>query len=129
MKDLNILELWFVTGSQHLYGTKALAQVAANSKEVAAELDEPLPNLPVARALWKPQPDFKTSAASWICSGGSHHPVFSKSVNSEIMEDFVSMAGIELVHINRESTVSGVRKELKNNEVFYHSSKGFSFAG
>ncbi len=91
--------------------------------------DEPLPNLPVARAVWMPQPEFKTSAACWIYAGGSHHPVFSKALNSEVMEDFASIAGIELVHINRDSTVSGIRKELKNNEVYYHTSKGFSFAG
>jgi len=91
--------------------------------------DEPLPNLPVARAVWMPQPEFKTSAACWIYAGGSHHPVFSKALNSEVMEDFASITGIELVHINRDSTVSGIRKELKNNEVYYHASKGFSFAG
>ncbi len=33
------LELWFVTGSQHLYGAQALAQVAQNSQEIAACLD------------------------------------------------------------------------------------------
>jgi len=91
--------------------------------------DEPLPKLPVARAVWKPRPDFKTSAASWIYSGGSHHPVFSKALNSEVMEDFASISGIEFLHIDQSSTVSEVRKELRNNEVFYHANKGFSFAG
>ncbi len=91
--------------------------------------DEPLPKLPVARAVWKPEPDFKTSAASWIYSGGSHHPVFSKALNSEIMEDFASISGIEFLHIDQNSTVNEVRKELRNNEVFYHANKGFSFAG
>jgi L-arabinose isomerase len=33
------LELWFVTGSQHLYGAEALTQVAANSGSIAASLD------------------------------------------------------------------------------------------
>jgi L-arabinose isomerase len=32
------LEVWFVTGSQHLYGEKALAQVAAHSQQIAASL-------------------------------------------------------------------------------------------
>jgi len=91
--------------------------------------DEPLLKLPVARAVWKPQPDFKTSAAAWIYAGGSHHPVFSKALNSEIMEDFASIAGIEIVRIDRDTTVSDIRKELRSNEVFYHAHKGFSFAG
>jgi L-arabinose isomerase len=33
------LELWFVTGSQHLYGPGPLAQVAENSAKIAASLD------------------------------------------------------------------------------------------
>ena len=39
MFDLKQLEVWFVTGSQHLYGPAALQQVAAHSTEVAAALD------------------------------------------------------------------------------------------
>jgi L-arabinose isomerase len=45
------------------------------------------------------------------------------------MEDFASISGIEFLHIDQSSTVSEVRKELRNNEVFYHANKGFSFAG
>ncbi len=40
MKNLAPIEIWFVTGSQHLYGEKTLRQVAANSKHIARELDE-----------------------------------------------------------------------------------------
>lgn len=40
MKPIKDLELWFVTGSQHLYGEKALAQVAENSQKIAAHLNE-----------------------------------------------------------------------------------------
>lgn len=39
MIDLQPLEVWFITGSQHLYGPKALKQVAANALEVAQALD------------------------------------------------------------------------------------------
>ena len=35
MIDLNSYELWFVTGSQHLYGPETLEQVAEHSKEIA----------------------------------------------------------------------------------------------
>jgi L-arabinose isomerase len=83
----------------------------------------------VARAVWKPKPDFKTSAASWIYAGGSHHPVFSKALTSEVLEDFAAIAGIEMVLINDSTTVSELRKELRFGEVYYHAAKGFSFAG
>ena len=36
MINLKELEVWFVTGSQDLYGPKVLEQVATNSKEIAA---------------------------------------------------------------------------------------------
>ena len=37
--ERNTLEVWFVTGSQHLYGPAALAQVAENSRQVVAGLN------------------------------------------------------------------------------------------
>jgi L-arabinose isomerase len=43
MIDLKQLEIWFVTGSQHLYGPKTLKQVAENSKAIAESFSEKLP--------------------------------------------------------------------------------------
>jgi L-arabinose isomerase len=40
MIDLKGLEVWWVTGSQHLYGPETLAQVAANAQEIAGALDQ-----------------------------------------------------------------------------------------
>ena len=45
--------------------------------------DEPLPKLPVARAVWEPKPDLATSAESWIAAGGPHHTVLSTAVDTE----------------------------------------------
>lgn len=39
MNDLKQLEVWFITGSQHLYGDETLKQVAAHSQEIAAALN------------------------------------------------------------------------------------------
>jgi L-arabinose isomerase len=38
MTSLDQLEVWFVTGSQHLYGAEALETVARNSQKIAASL-------------------------------------------------------------------------------------------
>ncbi len=38
--DLKKLEVWFVTGSQHLYGEETLLQVASHSQTIAAALHE-----------------------------------------------------------------------------------------
>lgn len=40
MNDLKHLEVWFVTGSQHLYGDETLKQVAAHSEEIARSLND-----------------------------------------------------------------------------------------
>lgn len=45
-------ELWFITGSQHLYGPEALSKVAENSRQMVAGLDSES-NIPV-RVVWKP---------------------------------------------------------------------------
>lgn len=38
MTDLTSFEIWFITGSQHLYGPDALRQVASHSQAIAASL-------------------------------------------------------------------------------------------
>ncbi|HEX7537095.1 MAG TPA: L-arabinose isomerase [Dermatophilaceae bacterium] len=45
-------EIWFLTGSQGLYGPETLDQVAEQSQQVAALLDE-APQIPV-KVVWKP---------------------------------------------------------------------------
>ncbi len=40
MEKLKTKEVWFVTGSQHLYGPQTLKQVAADSAKIAAALDK-----------------------------------------------------------------------------------------
>ena len=79
----------------------------------------PLPKLPVARAFWKPQPDFKTAATSWIYAGGPHHTVLSRAVTTEQIEDFAEMLGVECVKIDSRSTTSDIKNQLRWNEAFY----------
>jgi L-arabinose isomerase len=83
-----------------------------------------MPKLPVASVLWKPMPDLKTGAAAWILAGGAHHTGFSTAVDAECMEDFAGMMGIEYVLIDEKCNLSGFRKELRWNDVYYHISNG-----
>lgn len=80
---------------------------------------KPLPNLPVASALWIPRPSLEVGAAAWILAGGTHHTSFSYALTEEYMEDFADIAGIELVVIDEDTTISGFKKELRFNEVYY----------
>jgi L-arabinose isomerase len=78
-----------------------------------------LPKLPVACALWKPQPDFETGAGAWILAGGTHHSSFSYALTVEHLEDYAEIAGVELLVIDRETTISKFKFEMKVNEVYY----------
>jgi L-arabinose isomerase len=85
---------------------------------------EPLPKLPVARAVWRPHPDLKTSAAAWILAGGAHHTSFSQALTAEHLEDFAEIAGIEFLLINQDTTLSAFKKELRWNEMYYLLAQG-----
>ena len=89
-----------------------------NEVEVVSP-DKPLSRLPVARAIWQCKPDFPTAAAAWIYAGGAHHTVFSQSVNTEMIEDFAEMAGVEILIIDESTKMRDFKRELRNNEVYY----------
>ena len=82
--------------------------------------DEPLPNLPVARALWLPRPNLKVAAAAWIYAGGAHHTSFSYPVTAEHLQDFADMAGIEFLLIDENTRVQEFRQKLRWNDLYYH---------
>jgi L-arabinose isomerase len=93
--------------------------------EVTAVAHPALPKLPVARAVWECKPDFKTACAAWILGGGAHHTGFSYSVTAEMLEDFATIADIELVRIGDGVTLSGLKQDLRANDVYYYLAQGF----
>ncbi|MBQ3211206.1 MAG: L-arabinose isomerase [Oscillospiraceae bacterium] len=72
----------------------------------------PMPNLPVARVMWKAMPDLATGIECWIIAGGAHHTVLSYDVSAEQMRDWARMMDIEFVHISKDTTVEGLEREL-----------------
>ncbi len=80
---------------------------------------QPLPKLPVARAVWKPQPDLKTAAAAWIYAGGPHHTVLSQAVTTEQIEEFAEIMGVELIPIDDHSRLRDIKNELRWNAAAY----------
>ena len=91
----------------------------------AIQAPHALPNLPVARAVWKCRPDFATACESWIHAGGAHHTGFSYTVTREHLEDFATIAGIECVVIGDKTEAGAFRQELRANEVYHHIAGGF----
>jgi L-arabinose isomerase len=98
-------------------------RLVANVVEVVP-LPEPLPKLPVARAVWKPEPDFATSAAAWLTAGAAHHTVMSTAVGLEVFEDFAEIAKNELVVIDKGTTLREFSRELRWNQAYYRLAQG-----
>jgi len=83
-----------------------------------------LPKLPVACALWVPEPSLELGAHAWILAGGAHHTSFSMALDIEILEDLTEMFGIELVIIDKDTNIRELKKELRVNDLYYHINKG-----
>jgi L-arabinose isomerase len=85
------------------------------------EPHQALPKLPVARALWVPQPSLQVAAAAWIHAGGAHHTGFSLALRPEHLEDFAEMSGVEFLLIDRETRLRDFKNELRWNDMAYRS--------
>ena len=88
------------------------------------EPPQPLPKLPVARAVWKCRPDFKTACGAWIYAGGAHHTGFSYGVTTEHLEDLAEIAGIEIAVIDGATRLRDFKRQLRADEVYYHLAHG-----
>jgi len=98
-------------------------RMVANVVELVAP-DEPLPRLPVGRAVWRPAPDFPTSATAWLQAGAAHHTAMSTAVGLEAFQDFARMAGVELLIIDESTTVRAFESELRANAAYYRLAGG-----
>ena len=88
------------------------------------EPKEDLPRLPVARALWRPKPDFVTAAEAWLRAGGPHHTVLCRAIDTEAFCDLAEIAGIELVVIDEQTRGRDIAKELRWNQAYYRLAGG-----
>jgi L-arabinose isomerase len=84
-----------------------------------------LPKLPVGRAVWRPAPDFATSAACWLAAGAAHHTVMTTAVGLDVFRDFAEIARTELLVIDEETTARGFQRELRWNQAYYRLAQGF----
>jgi len=88
------------------------------------ELPAPMPKLPVGRAVWKPRPDFRTSATAWLTAGAAHHTVMTTQVGVEVFRDFAKMSGIELLVIDESTTIAGFENEVRWNAAYHRLAQG-----
>ena len=98
-------------------------RLTANVVEVVPP-DADLPNLPVARAVWKPEPDLATSAEAWLTAGAGHHTVLSTQVGVDVFADFADIARTELLVIDRDTTARAFAREIRWNQAYYRLEQG-----
>jgi L-arabinose isomerase len=98
-------------------------RMVANVVENVA-LPAPMPKLPVGHAVWKPAPDFRTSATAWLTAGAAHHTVMTTQVGVEVFRDFARMSGVELLVIDEGTTIVGFEREVRWNAAYYRLAQG-----
>ena len=98
-------------------------RLIANVVEVVEPTEE-LPKLPVGRAVWRPEPDFATSAAAWLTAGAAHHTVMSTAVGIDAFQDFAEIARTELLVIDKSTTLRDFTREVRWNQAYYRLAQG-----
>ncbi|MDD6205877.1 L-arabinose isomerase [Succinivibrio sp.] len=65
---------------------------------------KPMPNLPVARIMYRHKPNFKIGTEGWCIAGGAHHSVVSTALTRDDIALFAMLTGTELICIGEETT-------------------------
>ncbi|WP_106400981.1 L-arabinose isomerase [Actinocorallia populi] len=114
-------------GTAHVVGLADMGdrfRLVANEVEVVPPL-EPLPRLPVARAVWKPLPDLATSAEAWLTAGAPHHTVLTAALGAEELGDLAEMVGVELLTIDAGTDLRRFTQEIRWNQAYHRLAQGF----
>ena len=78
-----------------------------------------MPKLPVGTAYWTPQPNMEVGATAWILAGGAHHTAFTYDLTAEQMGDWAAAMGIEVVYIDKDTTIRSLKNEMLWNSVAF----------
>ena len=78
-----------------------------------------MPNLPVAKVMWRPLPSLEEGVECWIHAGGAHHTVLSYDVDAEMMRDFANIMNVEYVHIGKDTNVESLEEKLLINDLVW----------
>lgn len=85
----------------------------------AVELVGEMPNLPVARVMWKLEPSLEMASEAWLLAGGAHHTVMTYGLELETLQDFADYFDIELVLIDNSLNLANFKRDLELNNLLY----------
>ncbi len=80
---------------------------------------KPLPKLPVASALTETDARLRHRSRSMDSRRRHHHSCFAYGVTPEYWADYAEMAGIEMLHIDKDTTIENFKREMRINDVYY----------
>jgi L-arabinose isomerase len=83
------------------------------------EQPQPLPRLPVARAVWKALPSLEVAAEAWILAGGAHHAVYSQAISAEYLRILAEIFGVEFLLIDDKTEVAAFKNEINWNDLAF----------
>lgn len=83
------------------------------------EQPHPLPKLPVACAVWKPQPSLDVSTQAWIAAGAAHHSVYTQALDMEYFRLYAKLKDMEIAVIDENTNIHQFEKELLWNDMLY----------
>jgi L-arabinose isomerase len=103
-----------------------LVDLGGRMRMIVNEIDvvppeQPMPKLPVARAVWAPRPDLKRACEGWILAGGAHHTAFCQALRFDHFETFAEMVGVEVVRLGKDTDLTEFKKELRWNAAAYRT--------
>ena len=78
-----------------------------------------MPNLPVARVMWKPLPSLEEGIECWIHAGGAHHTVLSYDVDAEMLRDLANIMDVEYVHIGKDTKAEELEDKLLLSDLIW----------
>ena len=99
--------------------TSATGSAGWPTRSTSSSPSEPLPNLPVARAVWQPRPDFPTATEGWLTAGGPHHTVLTTQLGADELTDLAEVFSTELVLIDADTTRRSLAKELRWSAAYH----------
>ena len=83
------------------------------------EQPQPLPQLPVARAVWKALPSLEVAAEAWILAGGAHHAVYSQAISAEHLRILAEIFGVEFLLIDDKTEIAAFKNEINWNDIAF----------
>ncbi len=86
--------------------------------------DEQLTSLPVASAVWEPEPDLPTSTECWLIAGGPHHTVLSTALTPAAIDELAELTRTELALIGPDTAVREFRQQLRWNNAYHRLAAG-----